>query len=125
MRSPMGVLCGLVGLCLLAGCAARHAEPPTTAAVIMEFHRAVEAGRHFYQSQSLVQYGMTAADIHARLGEPVAVDASPEGVVWAYATHGQAVLLLWFEQGVYVETVLTTREALRRVGQWGRQPQVE
>jgi hypothetical protein len=125
MRSRACWLCGLVGLWLLAGCAAKRAAPPTTEAVIVEFQRAVEAGRHFYQSQSLVQYGMTAADIYARLGDPLAIETSAEGVVWAYATNRHEVLLLWFEQGVYVETVLTTREALRRVGQWGRRPQTK
>jgi hypothetical protein len=125
MRFRACCLCGLVGLGLLAGCAAKRAEPPTTAAVIVEFQRAVEAGRHFYQSQALVQYGMTAADVHARLGAPLAVETSPEGVVWAYATNRHEVLLLWFEQGVYVETVLTTRDTLRRVGQWGRRPQTQ
>jgi hypothetical protein len=85
----------------------------------------VAAGRQFYQSQSTVQYGMTAADIYARFGDPVTIEASQEGVLWAYAVNRREVLLLWFEQGIYVETVLTTREALRRVGQWGRRLQTQ
>jgi predicted trehalose synthase len=125
MRSRVRWLFALVALCLLAGCATTRSSAPTTAAVIGEFQRAMAAGRQFYQSQSTVQYGMTAADIYARFGDPVTIEASQEGVLWAYAVNRREVLLLWFEQGIYVETVLTTREALRRVGQWGRRLQTQ
>jgi hypothetical protein len=111
----------LVWLCaILAGCTTPRAGAPTADAVFAEFQRAVQAGQHYYQGQSTVQYGMTAAEIQARLGSPDAIEANQEGVLWAYAVNRREVLLLWFEQGLYVETVLTTHEVLRRVGQWGR-----
>jgi hypothetical protein len=116
----------LVWLCaVLAGCAAPRAGAPTAEAVMAEFQRAVQAGQHYYQGQSTVQYGMTAVEVQARLGSPDAIEANREGVVWAYTMNRREVLLLWFEQGVYVETMLTTHEALRRVGQWGRPPHAQ